>query len=177
MEKMEYQLIRSDRRTLSVEVDASGAVLVRAPRLLPKWRVEAFVRERQGWIEGAKARQAKRQANLPVIREEDKPCYVKMAKAVLPGKIDAYARRMGVRPTGLTVTSAKTRFGSCSGKNRLSFSWRLMAYPEAAVDYVVVHELAHIRYKDHSRAFYAFIESVLPDYRDRIRILKGKQEA
>ena len=174
MEKTEYRLIRSDRRTLSVEVDSSGAVLVRAPRLMPKWCIEAFVRERKAWIEAAKARQQKRQAKLPVIREEDKPLYVKMAKAILPGKIENYAKRMGVQPTGLTVTSARTRFGSCSGKNRLSFSWRLMAYPEAAVDYVVVHELAHIRYKDHSRAFYGFIESVLPDYRDRIRLLKGK---
>ena len=174
MEKTEYRLIRSDRRTLSVEVDSSGAVLVRAPRLMPKWCIEAFVRERKAWIEAAKARQQKRQAKLPVIREEDKPLYVKMAKAILPGKIENYAKRMGVQPTGLTVTSARTRFGSCSGKNRLSFSWRLMAYPEAAIDYVVVHELAHIRYKDHSRAFYGFIESVLPDYRDRIRLLKGK---
>ena len=167
-------MIRSNRRTLSVEVDSSGAVLVRAPRLMPKWCIEAFVRERKAWIEAAKARQQKRQAKLPVIREEDKPLYVKMAKAILPGKIENYAKRMGVQPTGLTVTSARTRFGSCSGKNRLSFSWRLMAYPEAAVDYVVVHELAHIRYKDHSRAFYGFIESVLPDYRDRIDLLKGK---
>ena len=174
MEKTEYRLIRSDRRTLSVEVDSSGAVLVRAPRLMPKWCIEAFVRERKAWIEAAKARQQKRQAKLPVIREEDKPLYVKMAKTILPGKIENYAKRMGVQPTGFTVTSARTRFGSCSGKNRLSFSWRLMAYPEAAVDYVVVHELAHIRYKDHSRAFYGFIESVLPDYRDRIRLLKGK---
>ena len=158
---------------MSVEVDSSGAVLVRAPRLVPKWRIEAFVQERSDWIRRARARQAQRQTNLPQIREEDKPFYVKQAKAILPGKIELYARQMGVQPTGLTVTSAKTRFGSCSGKNRLSFSWRLMAYPEAAIDYVVVHELAHIRYKDHSRAFYGFIESVLPDYRDRIKLLKG----
>ena len=138
MEMIAYELIRSSRRTMSVEVDSTGGVLVRAPRLMPKWRVEAFVRERQDWIVRAKARQAKRQEKLPDIREEDKPLYVKRA-----------------------------------GKNRLSFSWRLMAYPEAAIDYVVVHELAHIRYKDHSRAFYGFIESVLPDYRDRIRLLKG----
>ena len=177
MEKISYELIRSSRRTLSVEVDASGKVLVRAPRLMSKWRIEAFVQERADWIERARKRQARRQRNLPDIREEDKPLYVKQAKAVLPSKIERYAERMGVQPTGLTITSARTRFGSCSGKNRLSFSWRLMAYPEAAVDYVVVHELAHIRYKDHSRAFYAFIESVLPDYRDRIRLLKGTQEA
>ena len=173
MEKIRYELIRSDRRTMSVEVDASGIVLVRVPRFTPKWRIEAFVQERRDWIERAISRQARRQEKLPQIREEDKPLYVKRAKTILPGKIQQYARRMGVCPTGLTVTSAKTRFGSCSGKDRLSFSWRLMAYPEAAIDYVVVHELAHIRYKDHSRAFYRFIESVLPDYRDRIRLLKG----
>ena len=177
MEKIVYEIIRSKRRTMSVEVDTSGNVLVRAPRLMPKWTIEAFVRERADWIERARQRQARRQQNLPEIREEDKPLYVKRAKAILPSKIDYYARRMGVQPTGLTVTSARTRFGSCSGKNRLSFSWRLMAYPEAAIDYVVVHELAHIRYKDHSRAFYGFIESILPDYRDRIRLLKGMQEA
>ena len=177
MEKIEYEIIRSKRRTMSVEVDTSGNVLVRAPRLMPKWTIEAFVRERADWIERARQRQARRQQNLPEIREEDKPLYVKRAKAILPSKIDYYARRMDVQPTGLTVTSARTRFGSCSGKNRLSFSWRLMAYPEAAIDYVVVHELAHIRYKDHSRAFYGFIESILPDYRDRIRLLKGMQEA
>ena len=158
---------------MSVEVDASGIVLVRVPRFTPKWRIEAFVQERRDWIERAISRQARRQEKLPQIREEDKPLYVKRAKTILPGKIQQYARRMGVCPTGLTVTSAKTRFGSCSGKDRLSFSWRLMAYPEAAIDYVVVHELAHIRYKDHSRAFYGFIESVLPDYRERIRLLKG----
>ena len=173
METIAYELIRSSRRTMSVEVDSSGGVLVRAPWLMPKWRIQAFVQDRLVWIEGAKARQAKRQARLPVIREEDKSLYVRRAKAILPPKIEQYARCMGVQPTGLTITSAKTRFGSCSGKNRLSFSWRLMAYPEAAIDYVVVHELAHIRYKDHSRAFYGFIESVLPDYRDRIKLLKG----
>ncbi len=177
MESIAYEIVRSKRRTISVEVDDSGSVLVRAPRFMPKWRIEAFVRDRADWIERARARQARRRENLPQIREEDKALYVKRAREILPAKIDRYAKRMGVQPAGLTVTSARTRFGSCSGQNRLSFSWRLMAYPEAAVDYVVVHELAHIRYKDHSRAFYDFIESVLPDYRDRIKILKGTQEA
>ena len=173
MEKISYELVRSSRRTMSVEVDPSGRVLVRAPRLMPKWHIEAFVQERLDWIQRAKARQAERQEKLPVTQETDKPLYVKRANSILPAKIERYAQQMGVHPAGFTVTSAKTRFGSCSAKNRLSFSWRLMAYPEEAIDYVVVHELAHIRYKDHSRAFYGFIESVLPDYRDRIRILKG----
>ena len=73
---------------------------------------------------------------------------------------------------GITITGAEKRFGSCSAKNRICFSWRLMAYPEEAIDYVVVHELAHIRHKDHSKRFYAFVEEVLPDWRERRRLLR-----
>ena len=83
-----------------------------------------------------------------------------------------YSEIMGLYPTGITITGAERRFGSCSGKNRICFSWRLMRYPEEAIDYVVVHELAHIRHKDHSKAFYACIEQVLPDWRERRKLLK-----
>ena len=69
---------------------------------------------------------------------------------------DYFARDFGAVPDGFTLNTRSI---------------------QAAIDYVVVHELAHIRYKDHSRAFYGFIESVLPDYRDRIKLLKGTQEA
>ena len=84
-----------------------------------------------------------------------------------------YAEWMGVTPTGVKITGAKTRFGSCSAKNSLCFSLYLMAYPDAAVDYVVVHELAHIRHKNHSPAFYAEVARVMPDYRERRKLLKG----
>ena len=79
---------------------------------------------------------------------------------------------MGVTPTRITITRAKTRFGSCSGKNSVSFSCHLMLYPDAAVDYVVVHELTHIRHHDHSAAFWAEVERFMPDYRERKKLLK-----
>ena len=79
---------------------------------------------------------------------------------------------MGLVPTGIKVTSARTRFGSCSGKNSICFSWRLMLYPPEAIDYVIVHELAHIRHHDHSPAFYALIERYMPDWRERMKLLK-----
>lgn len=135
--------------------------------------IDKFVAEHEAWIRAASARQARRQAAHPEPTEAERNAMIARAKEIIPPKVAHYAALMGVRPTRITITSARTRFGSCSGKNALSFSWRLMGYPEAAIDYVVVHELAHIRYKDHSRAFYGFIESVLPDYRDRIKLLKG----
>ena len=98
--------------------------------------------------------------------------YIKKARDILPGKVERFGRIMGVSPIGITITGAEKRFGSCSAKNRICFSWRLMAYPEEAIDYVVVHELAHIRHKDHSKRFYAFVEEVLPDWRERRRLLR-----
>lgn len=97
---------------------------------------------------------------------------IRRAREILPGKVKQYAALLGVEPTRITITGARTRFGSCSAKNALSFSWRLMDYPEEAIDYVVVHELAHIRHHDHSKAFYELIASVMPDHRRRRGLLK-----
>ena len=80
---------------------------------------------------------------------------------------------MELVPAGIKITSARTRFGSCSGKNSICFSWRLMLYPPEAIDYVIVHELAHIRHHDHSPAFYALIEQYLPDWKARMKLLKS----
>ena len=96
------------------------------------------------------------------------------AKQTIPPRVAYYAQRMGVTPTGIRITSAAKRFGSCSGKNSLCFSYRVMMYPPEVIDYVIVHELAHIRHHDHSTAFYSFVESILPDYRQREAILKER---
>lgn len=83
-----------------------------------------------------------------------------------------YAKIMDLKYGRITITGAKTRFGSCSAKGNLSFSYYLMLYPEYAIDYVVVHELAHLKEMNHSSKFYKIIESVLPDYKERIKVLK-----
>ena len=73
----------------------------------------------------------------------------------------------------MTITGAKTRFGSCSSKGNISFSYRLMMYPEPAREYVVVHELAHLVEMNHSKRFYAIVERYLPDYKERKKQLKN----
>ena len=160
---IEYELIRSRRKTLAVQVTREGRVLVRAPLRLAKYRIEQFVTEHAGWITHALAAQQTRREAHP---EPD------AAKQELPPKVRYYADLMGLYPTGLKITSARTRFGSCSGKNSICFSWRLMDYPEPAIDYVVVHELAHIAHHDHSPQFWALVERYLPDYRQRRAMLR-----
>ncbi len=169
---MDYTIIRSNRKTMALEVKQDGSILIRAPLQLPQNRIDQFVQQHRQWIEAAQSRQQVRQAVHPEPNAQEILRLKAKAKELLPGKVAAFAKIMGLSPAGITITSARTRFGSCSSANRLSFSWRLMQYPEAAIDYVVVHELAHIVHKNHSPAFYALIEKYLPDHKQRRVLLK-----
>lgn len=99
--------------------------------------------------------------------------YRSLARAHLTERTACYARQLGVRPAAIRITGASTRFGSCSGRDSLSFTWKLMLADPALVDYVVVHELAHIRQHNHSAQFWAEVEAAMPDYRERERRLSA----
>ena len=168
----QYEIRRSARRTMALELTREGKLLVRAPGLTPAAVIERFVAEHEDWIAAAEARLAARQEAHPEPTPEQRKAMIRRAREILPPKAAHYAALLGVKPTGITITSARTRFGSCSAKNSLSFSWRLMDYPEEAIDYVVVHELAHIRHHDHSKAFYDLVASVMPDHARRLALLR-----
>lgn len=98
------------------------------------------------------------------LRRQAEQLYRAVAREELENRVSASAKRMGLSPTGLRITGAKGRWGSCSGKNSLNFSWRLILAPEHCVDYVVVHELCHILHHDHSPAFWQEVERWCPDW-------------
>jgi len=89
------------------------------------------------------------------------------AKRIISERALRYASIMGVVPGEIKLSEAKARWGSCSAKNNLNFAWRLVMCPLSVIDYVVVHELSHITYKNHSPAFWARVKTLLPDYEDR----------
>lgn len=168
-----FELIRSRRRTLALEITKDCRVLVRAPLRLSKAKIDAFVSSHEAWIQTHLEQQRQRAASAPPPPTPEEITALKArARAILPEKAAYWSQKMGVRPTGLKITTARKRYGSCSGKNSLCFSLYLMEYPEAAIDAVVVHELAHIRHKDHSPAFYAEVERWMSDYRQRAKLLK-----
>lgn len=105
------------------------------------------------------------------LRREAETFYRREAHRILPEKAAFWGQKMDLAPTGITITGARTRWGSCSAKRRLSFSWRLLRAPEAAVDYVVVHELAHLRQMNHSRQFWEVVAAVFPDWKARRALL------
>lgn len=168
----EYTLIRSDRRTLSLSVSRELIVVVRAPHRVSREKIDRFVAEHEAWIAAHMEKQRQHAQAYPEPTPEEQQVLLERAKRELPEKVAHYAALMGVKPTGITITGARTRYGSCSGKNRISFTWRLMRCPDEAIDSVVVHELAHIVHKNHGPQFYQLVLSVLPDYYERKKKLE-----
>ena len=170
---MQYRLVRSKRKSLSIEVTKNLEIVVRAPLFISKSTIEKFVCDHEKWAEKAVEKIRERQKNLPPeLSVEQIKILKNNAKEKLPLKVKYYSEIMSLFPSAVKITSAKTRFGSCSGKNSLCFSYRLMQYPDAAIDYVVVHELAHIKYKNHGKQFYELVRKHMPDYKEREKLLK-----
>ena len=106
-----------------------------------------------------------REDNLTKAREVFVNWYKKRAREEITKRVGYYSRRFNLPVTGITITSAHTRYGSCSARNKVSFSWRLIMAPYPVIDYVILHELAHIKEKNHSRRFWSLLETILPDYK------------
>lgn len=169
---MDTQIIYSDRKTIAIEVNKAGHVTVRAPFGTSMKVISAFVDKKKDWIETTVEKMREREKAHPKKSEEEIKTLIRRAKEELPPIVERYAALMGVKPTHFSVTRATTRFGSCSGKNAISFSCFLMDYPYEAIEYVVVHELAHIKQHNHSKKFWAEVDNVLPDRTEREKLLK-----
>ena len=168
---LDFSIKYSKRRTVSIQVK-DGKVIVHSPFGVTKEKLEKILISHKDWVEKQLIKQSKKAEKYPEPTEEEQASLRLMARKILPSKLEYYSKIMGLKYGRITITGAKTRFGSCSSKGNISFSFRLMRYPEAAIDYVVVHELAHIREMNHSKKFYQIIEAVLPDYKERRKLLK-----
>lgn len=142
---------------------------------MPAKTIDDFVLSHEKWINEHIEKQKSRLSLEKTLDEKRVSELRALAAAELPRRVEYYSEKMGLYPTSVKITSAATRFGSCSGKNSICFSYRLMLYPPEAVDYVVVHELAHIKEKNHSARFYALVERYMPDYRERENCSKNTE--
>jgi predicted metal-dependent hydrolase len=171
---LEYELVRSKRKTLALYVRRDGRIEVKAPLRTSKGYIDDFVLKKQDWIESTRDKLSARQAEKKTIRmtaAEEAGCR-KEAKALLQQKCLHFSGIMGLRPGDIRINSAKTRWGSCNRKGDVNFTYRLMFVPEELIDYVVVHELAHLKEMNHSARFWSVVEGIMPDYKARRKKLR-----
>lgn len=186
--KYETEVIRSNRRTVSISITRDGKVLVRAPYHLSTWQLRKILNEKEAWIE----KHLNKLSEYPdstdengelcaddgeKLTEEEQKMYAKEARKLFEARTAYYAPIVGVTYNRIAIKSQKTRWGSCSSKGNLNFNYLLYFAPLEILDYVVVHELCHRKEMNHSRAFWALVEKVLPDYKERRKWLKehGKE--
>lgn len=169
---MEYQWVRSNRKTTAIQINEKGDIIVRSPYSVSRRKVEQMLREKQDWIEKHQKAIKERENSRREITEQERREGIERAKQILPARIQYYAKIMGVTYGRITLREQKTRWGSCSSEGNLNFNWKLALMPDEILDYVVVHELAHRMEMNHSDKFWKIVENVLPDYRERRKWLK-----
>ena len=172
MNSSDIKIVRCNRRSIMIKVTSDAKLVVRAPFYVSRSKIDAFIESKKTWIEKSIARALKHKERFLSVSKEEENLLREKANDVLTKKVAFYGSLMMLYPSAIRITSAKKRLGSCSSSDSICFSWRLMLYDDDVIDYVVVHELAHIKYKNHGRDFYGLIASVLPDYRNAVKKIK-----
>lgn len=166
MDKIEYTLIRSNRKTAEIQVKPEG-VIVRVPYRASEKEIREFVESKYEWIKKHMAileKQRREQSQIVPYTSEEIRTLAEKALAYIPKRVKYYAPLVGVDYGRITIRKQKSRWGSCSSKGNLNFNCLLMLLPEDVIDSVVVHELCHRKHMNHSVAFYREIERVFPEY-------------
>lgn len=167
---MEIEIRKSKRKTISITVTQQGGVIVRAPYRTPDGYIQRVLEKRASWIAKHLAQAAERRAREPepeLLTGSEEKALRNRAKAYIPGRVELYAARLGVEYRAISIRMQKTRWGSCSIRGNLNFNALLMLTPPEIIDYVVVHELCHLKEMNHSPKFWAEVAKILPDYRAR----------
>ena len=170
MIKTEYDIVRSSRKTLSLQMKPDGHLVVRAPHRTSDRQIRQFVENNSAWIQKHREliEQRRRQEEMnppPAITKETLKRLRSLASETIPPRVSYYANLMGVSYGRITIRAQKSRWGSCSAKGNLNFNCLLMLTPPEVQNYVIVHELCHRKQMNHSPAFWREVEQIMPEYR------------
>ena len=170
---MTYELIRSNRKTIAVQIERDGRIIVRAPLRMPNRDIQSFLSSKATWIaKHLTAIQQRQPSAASAFNPEQLQQLADAAKRDLPYRVARFVALLGVTYGRITIRAQKSCWGSCSAKGNLNFNCLLMLCPEDVRDYVVVHELCHRKELNHSPRFWALVEAVLPGYKAQRKWLK-----
>ena len=176
---MDIVVIRSDRRSFAIEIGIDKKIKVRVPRRASKAQIEEVLKAKHDWI--LKTLDKIEQRNTAEAREyeEAKPSsseevkkLKKEARNHLASLTEYWAEKIGVSYGRISIRGQKTRWGSCSSKGNLNYNYLLILCPDDVIEYVVIHELCHRIYMNHSKRFWEKIEEFCPNYRQARKWLK-----
>lgn len=168
---MKYSLIYSKRKTISLTISNELELVIRAPNRTPIHIIDSVVSAKKDWIEKSIKHKSYQLEKYNISNESLEELKQTANNIILP-RVKHFSKLMSLEPATVKITKAKTRFGSCNSKGNICFSCYLALYDPLAIDYVIVHELAHLVHLNHSKQFYSLIATYLPNYKECEKLLK-----
>lgn len=160
----EVKLVKSDRsRSISIRVHPVKGVRVSVPRLVPYAAAVAFFKMKRGWVLEVMAKQRERFKDVRVASPDEISELRRRAKAELPVRLAELASRYGFVYNRVAIKHNSTNWGSCSSKNNINLNLNIVRLPSVLRDYILLHELCHLRHHDHGEGFHLLLEHVLTD--------------
>ncbi len=176
MEKLTYTLVRSNRKTIALQLAPDGSLTVRAPLRMPARDIQQFVESKRSWIEAHRAKLPDK-TDVPRLSTEELYALADQAMKRIPERVAHFAPLVGVTYGRITIRNQRSRWGSCSSQGNLNFNCLLMLCPPEVIDYVVVHELCHRKEMNHSPRFWAEVERIMPEYKQHRKWLRDNGTA
>ncbi|MCX6795695.1 MAG: SprT family zinc-dependent metalloprotease [Candidatus Falkowbacteria bacterium] len=167
--------IRKSRlaKSLRLEISRADGVTLVVPNRVPLFLAKNFLLAKESWVKAKLAEQRSKKSDVfPTITPKEEKEARNNARRLIGERVNFFATILGLPVKTVAIRDQKTRWGSCSKEGNLNFNFRLIFINPELMDYVVVHELCHLKELNHSPKFWALVEKVLPDYRERRRILK-----
>ncbi len=172
-----YSIKRSRRaRRVTITVHHTGDVIVTLPLLMPAFTAHRFVEKKSEWIQKMQQKLKERFENKTVIKQTRKDYLVhkKLALEFITSCLEHYNKIYNFSYKRIAIRNQKSRWGSCSSKGNLNFNYALVHLPQELADYIVVHELCHLKEMNHSKAFWNLVGVAIPDYKAKRATLKKK---
>ena len=165
---MDIQVIKSKRKTIGLEVHTDGRVILRAPMRITNRELNKFIDNHMSWIESKLSLIEKKNADKISVAPPKETISQKELNAIkekFTTRVQYYCNIMGVSVNRISIKDQKTRWGSCSSKGNVNFNYKLYYMPQELMDYVIVHELSHRKYMNHSDLLWNEVGKYCPEYR------------
>ncbi|CAN5161944.1 M48 family metallopeptidase [soil metagenome] len=171
-----YLLRRSGRtRGMRLSIKTDCEVVVTAHSLIPEFIIRQFLKQKATWIiEKVEMMKARNKDKIQITDKKQKQEIRDKAIVSVLTKVKKWNEGLGYEVAKITIKEQKTCWGSCTRDRHLNFNWKLGLMPDHLVDYVVVHELCHLKHFDHSKKFWELVSTMVPDYKARRRELNAK---
>lgn len=166
------KIVKEKRKTLQIKVNEDLSVVVKAPKGLSNEFIHSYIRSHEKWINKAVKEQEERNNSIVRLSDDEKRYYINKANDRFPSILDYYSKLMNIDYKDLKIKGLKSKWGSCNRDGNIILNYKLAMTNDDVIKYVVIHELAHRKYMNHSKKFYSFIEKYMPNYKESIQYLK-----